>query len=224
MASITAMKIRFILFDLDGTLVDSSRDLTEAVNTGLASFGGRVFTPEEIKRLVGEGVTRLVEKVFPEGDNAGREIVKERMLEHYGAHATRYSRPYKGIDELLQELCKRKLPLAVVSNKNEKLSRQVLDELNMGPYFQAVFGSDSAPERKPSPVPLIAAAARLGMAPGGGLMVGDSDFDILAGRGAGMKTCGVTWGFRSREKLKSVGADYLIDRPRDLPGIIGLDE
>jgi len=186
------------------------------VNAGLAPLGLPPLSVAEIKKLVGEGVGRLIEKVTPPEYSGHRAGIRERMLSHYAANATRYTRPYPGIRPLLDALREAGIPLAVVSNKNEALSRQVLGELRLMPCFAFVMGSDSAPERKPSPVPLLEASARLGLRPGEGLIVGDSEFDIRAGRSAGMPTCAVSWGFRPRELLSSLSPDRIVEKPEEI--------
>lgn len=209
-----------IIFDLDGTLVDSARDLTESLNYAVLGYrSGAPFTVAQVKQLVGEGVTRLIEKALKTEDADTVSKVRARFLEHYHMHITDYTRPYPGMREALESLaaCRK----AVVSNKNELLSVKVLRDLDLYGYFDVVLGSDSVQEIKPSPIPLVTAMTRLGVPPEQCVMVGDSDLDIQAGHRAGVFTCAVTWGFRSRELLERFSPDLTIEHPVDLVSYFG---
>ena len=200
--------------------MDSARDLAESLNHAISGYRSNgPFSVLQVKALVGEGVTRLIEKALGEGNLENAHEVRARFLEHYHEHITDYTRLYPGMREALYALsgCKR----AVVSNKNEALSVKVLRNLEIIQYFDAVLGSDSAVETKPSPVPLQEAMKRLGYNPGQCVMVGDSDLDIQAGKRAGVTTCAVTWGFRSRELLERFNPDLIIDHPVDLVSFFG---
>lgn len=209
------MPVRLIIFDLDGTLVDSSVDLTNALNYAMEPYGFRRLTVEDTIGLVGEGITRLIEKIVGDADQAVKDEVTQRFLQHYTGHILDYTRDYPGVRETLERLgAYRK---AVISNKREALSRMVLGGLGLLRHFDLVVGSDSAPERKPSPVPVRKVLADLGFEPSEAIMVGDSNFDVDAGRAAGVTTVAVTYGYRPRDMISH--ADYLIDR---MPGLIPL--
>ncbi|VAX31699.1 Phosphoglycolate phosphatase [hydrothermal vent metagenome] len=199
-------KIRLIIFDLDGTLVDSSKDITNALNYALKPYGFKAMTVKETVKLVGEGITRLIEKVIGTEKIGITDDVLKRFLEFYSDHLTEYTRPYPGVRETLDNLSAYKK--AVISNKREALSRRLLEELGMASYFNHILGSDSTPEKKPSPLPVLTVLSREGLTPDQALMVGDSNLDIEAGRNAGVITIGAGYGYRPLEALKR--ADFLI--------------
>ncbi len=210
------MSVRLIIFDLDGTLVDSSEDLTNALNYAMEPYSFRRLTVTDTIGLVGEGITRLIEKIVGNADPAVKDDVTQRFLGHYTSHILDYTRDYPGVRETLERLgAYRK---AVISNKREALSRMVLDRLGLLSHFDLVVGSDSAPERKPSPVPVLKVLTDLGVGPSEAVMVGDSNFDVDAGRAAGVTTVAVTYGYRPRDLIAH--ADYIIDRMPDLIQLI----
>lgn len=205
----TTDTFELIIFDLDGTLVDSSDDLTEALNYATLPLAHKPLSVATVKMLVGEGVSRLIEKVLNENEGTMKDEVTTRFNDYYLRHLTNHTRAYPHVLETLARMTA--FRKAVISNKKEALSKKVLNDLDMLKYFDLVMGSDSVPERKPSPLPLITAAQRLDVAPEYCLMIGDSQFDMVAGRRASMKTCGVTYGFRGKAILVESGADYLVD-------------
>ncbi|MDI6801462.1 MAG: HAD-IA family hydrolase [Thermodesulfovibrionales bacterium] len=203
------MSIKLIIFDLDGTLVDSSIDICNAINYAIKPYGVQPITVQETISLVGEGITRLMEKVIErEGISADRDELTERFLKYYSSHLIDNTTVYPGVIETLKKLNNHKK--AVISNKREVLSIRTLDELGILEYLDLVVGSDTMAERKPSPVPLQYAMEKLGAAPDETVIVGDSNFDIEAGKAAGIKTVAVTYGYRPLDLLK--GADFIIDR------------
>ncbi len=212
-----APRFDFVLFDLDGTLVDSSGDLTGAVNATLGSLGLPPLSRAEIVSFVGDGARKLLTRTLA---RFGRDEVDEAVARFKAAYRARCldeTRPYPGVPELLARLAG--LPLGVVSNKPAEFARQVLDGLGLGARFGAVVGGDEA-ELKPSPAPLRLAMTRLGLAGGRGLMVGDHTNDLGAGRAAGLATCGVTWGLDLGRAVRAGDADYLCDSPAELAGIV----
>jgi phosphoglycolate phosphatase len=224
------MSIALVIFDLDGTLIDSSVDITNALNHALSPYAVQPLTAEETIRMVGEGIPRLIEKVvgpkgngvllkavnqFPEDPRKLQEIradVKNRFIEYYSGHILDHTKEYPGVRETLEQLGSYRK--AVISNKMESLSRKVLDGLGLSRYFDCVVGSDSTPEKKPSPLPVQKVLSDLHMKPDQAVMVGDSNFDVDAGKAAGVLTVAVTYGYRPRAVIAH--ADYLIDRMIDL--------
>jgi phosphoglycolate phosphatase len=215
------MSIRIIIFDLDGTLIDSSVDITNALNYALEPYSSRRLTVDDSTKLVGEGITRLMEKLIGSlrGDNVSpqasaelRAHVTARFLKHYTEHILDSTREYPGVKETLERLGN--YQKAVISNKNESLSRMVLDGLGLSKYFVIVVGSDTTPERKPSPLPILKVLSDLHARPTDAVIVGDSNYDIDAGKAAAITTVAVTYGYRPREVIAH--ADYLIDRMTDL--------
>ena len=209
------------MFDLDGTLVDTAQDITNALNFAIEPYDIKILTVENTIKLIGEGISRLVEKVLPVEKMHLKSNVMKRFLEHYSEHLTNNSKEYPYIKETLENLTGFKK--AVISNKREDLSKKLLEELGLSEYFDLIIGSDTAGERKPSPVPVLYVVAKLGLSPEESVIVGDSNYDMEAGKRAGVRTIAVTYGYRPRENL--IGADYIIDDIRELiPLVHRLDQ
>lgn len=201
------MSLKLIIFDLDGTLVDTAQDITNALNHAVEPFGIPPLSIGETTALVGEGITRLMEKVLGDRYGALGAEVQGRFIEHYTGHLTEYSAPYPNVRETLERL--EGLKKAVISNKRENLSRRLLEALDLDRHFALVVGSDTVSERKPSALPILHVLSALGAGPGESIMVGDSNYDIEAGKRAGLKTVAVTYGYRDRSVLKD--ADHMIE-------------
>jgi len=210
------MSLRLIIFDLDGTLVDSSADIMHALNYAVEPYSSRRFTVQETITLVGEGIPRLIEKITPGTDEQTRAKVMERFTHHYVTHLLDHTTVYPGIQETLAGLSDYRK--AVVSNKREFLSKMVLEGLGLSGYFDVVIGSDSVAASKPSPVPLRKVLSDLHFQPDEAVMVGDSNYDVDAGKAAGVRTIAVTYGYRPIDAIKH--ADFLIDRMSDLIPLI----
>ncbi len=210
------MSIKLVIFDLDGTLIDSSVDITNALNYALEPYSLRKLTVEDSIKLIGEGINRLIEKIAGDMGDAVVDSVTKRFLEHYTKHILDYTKEYPGVKETLEKLDKYKK--AVISNKKENLSRMVLEGLGLLQYFDIIIGSDTTPERKPSPVPILKVLSELHINASDSVIVGDSNYDVDAGKAAGVKTIAVTYGYRPREVIAH--ADYLIDRMIDLVPLI----
>lgn len=204
--------VRLIVFDLDGTLVDSSMDITNAINYATKELGLPRFSVSRIIELVGEGISRLVEKALPMDLAGHSEEVLAKFLDHYSGHLTDHTRPYPGVEETLPILSTyRKI---VLSNKREDLSRRVLEETGLLRHFDMVIGSDTFREKKPSPMPILAVLEKFALHKNNAVIVGDSDVDILTGKRAGIYTIAVSYGYRSRDALRE--ADHIIDRMDEL--------
>ena len=210
------MPIKLIMFDLDGTLVDTSKDITNALNYAIKPYGLKDLTVEDTIKMIGEGITRLIEKVLSDEKSQWRDEVIKRFLAYYSEHLIDYSSVYPYVRETLEKL--NGYRKAVISNKKEYLSMKLLDKLGLLKYFNLVIGSDTTSERKPSPIPVIHVFTRLGIDPDESIIVGDSNYDIEAGKKAGIKTVAVTYGYRERHYLKE--ADYIIDNIKDLVTVL----
>ncbi len=213
--------VRLLIFDLDGTLIDSSQDITDAINYAITPFGVKPLTVNEIKERVGSGITKLIEALLSYeeikrlGGNPGEEAIR-RFLEYYSMHLLDNTGPYLGVRETLQKLTAYKK--AVISNKREVLSKRILEGLGLLRFFDIVLGSDSVSEKKPSPVPVLEVLGRLGASKDEAVMIGDSNYDIESAHAAGVKIIAVTYGYRSKEDLKS--ADFMIDSFKELLDIL----
>ena len=204
------------MFDLDGTLVDTVQDITDALNYALKPYDMESLTPENTKEMIGEGVSKLVEKVLPVEKMHLKSDFMKRFLEYYSEHLTNNSKEYPHIRQTLENLTN--LSKAVISNKREDLSKRLLEELGLSEYFDLIVGSDTAGERKPSPLPVLYVIHKLGVSIEESIIVGDSNYDIEAGKKAGVKTVAVTYGYRHRESLTE--AHYIIDDIRELVPLV----
>jgi phosphoglycolate phosphatase len=211
------MPIKLLIFDLDGTLIDSLSDLTDATNHMLDIFGRKHLTPADVRLMVGQGALNLVERAMPGASSLDVDRGMHAFLEYNEAHLADKTRPYSGVPETLDRLSARGLELAVISNKNVALCRKVLALLGIDGYFRAVLGADSLPFRKPSPEPLLKLLRDFELSAGEAAMVGDSINDIAAGQGAGVVTIGCTYGYGDGSEL--VGADYRIDSFDEIMGL-----
>jgi phosphoglycolate phosphatase len=217
------MSYQCLLFDLDGTLVDSRADLINSVNLMLAELGRRALPDNRVLTFVGDGVRMLVERALragqkdpPQGQDVDRAL--EIFKRHYHEHLLDQTRVYPGVKQTLARLCH--IPKAVVTNKSYEFTIRLLDGVGLSPYFKVVIGGDSLSERKPSPLMLFEAASRCGARASECLMVGDSRVDVEAGRAANMKTCGYVPGFRGRTELVEAGADFVIERFNELCALV----
>ena len=211
------MPLQAILFDLDGTLVDSATDITHAFNSAMERYGAPQVSRQEIEVMLGEGLTRIMKK-FDELKDLGIDAtdVRKHFREYYLSNIAVYSRPYPGVEDTLQRL--KDFKKAVVSNKLEVFTRKTLRQLHLLPYFDLVMGGDSGPERKPSPQALVSALSKLGVPAEETLMVGDTLYDMEAARGAGVKTVAVTYGYGPPGFAD--GADFTMDQFPELLDIV----
>ncbi|MBI5055957.1 MAG: HAD-IA family hydrolase [Nitrospirae bacterium] len=208
--------LKLLIFDLDGTLADTAQDIADAINFALKPFGNKIYSVEETKAMVGSGISKLLASLLPDKDEKNTETVLNRFLDYYTEHIIDHTTAYPHVKETLPELGNYKK--AVVSNKREALSKKVLEGLGIAQHFNVVFGSDSVPEKKPSPVPVLKLLEKFNITREEAVIIGDSNFDIESGKAAGIKTIAVTYGFRKREILKD--ADFIIDSFDMLPDIL----
>lgn len=208
------MIIRAVLFDLDGTLVDSLEDLTDAVNHIRQAFSQQPLTAGEVRSKIGKGVRDLVQRSLPgvTGPDINRAI--GMFLEFNRLHIADKSSLYPGIPEALHELSALGIRMAIVSNKNEDLSSLIAQTLRIHALFESICGGDTFPEKKPSPLPLLKVAENMGLLPCECIMAGDSINDIQAAQHAGITSIACTWGYGSAEEL--TGADAFAHTPREL--------
>lgn len=210
--------IDLVIFDLDGTLVDSLGDLADSMNAALESLGFPTHPTESYRFFVGDGVVTLARRAVPSEvvDEATIGEAVRLMREEYSRRWTDTTRPFPGIPELLAGLRRRDLKTAILSNKPDFATREMA-RLLFGQFpFQAVRGASPDHPLKPDPTTALAICSDLGADPSRTVYVGDTDVDMETGRRAGMKTVGVTWGFREVEELRKAGAHRIIDHPLDL--------
>jgi len=205
-----------IVFDLDGTLIDSRRDITTAINRTRREHGLPPLTLEQVVGMVGEGARVLIERAFGGDLPADRlDAVLARYLETYRAVCLDETRPYPGVPEMLAELAGL-YPLALLSNKGEELSRLILDGLGLAGRFRAIAGGDSLPTRKPDPAGLRRLAERLSVPLAGLLLVGDTRIDAATAANAGCPFALVEWGFPRPPGVADLAADLRVATAAEL--------
>lgn len=201
-----------VLFDLDGTLLDTLDDLHNAVNHVLRQFGYPERTIQEVCRFVGNGATRLIQLAVPEGESP--EPVLAAFQSYYATHCDILTKPYEGVPQALAILGE-KYPLAVVSNKPDRAVKELAKI-----YFPGLYARGESMDcpRKPAPDMVLKAMAAIGAERC--VYVGDSDVDILTAKNALVPCLSVTWGFRGEEELRAAGGQYFCHDPKDLPAKI----
>ena len=210
-----------VIFDLDGTLLDTLEDLADAGNWVCRRNGWPEHSLEEFRAMVGHGIPNLVERFSPEGCRSPLLMVNTlaQFSQYYGAHNMDKTLPYAGMEELAAELKKRGVQMAVYSNKADDFSRQIVEHFFPG-VFSLVRGKVRGVPVKPDPTGVRQVLAELNADPAATLFVGDSSVDMETAHNAGLPACGVTWGFRSRESLEAAGAEFLADTPEQLAAVI----
>lgn len=212
------MKLEAVLFDLDGTLVDSLGDLADSMNTVLARNGLPTHPTDAYRYFVGEGIEVLVQRALPgglRGEPALPKFVGEMQAE-YEARWADSTRPYPGIPELLGALAGNGIPIAVLSNKPHEATCQVVSRLLGSWSFSAVLGAGPGLPKKPDPSGALRIARDLGIAPASWLYLGDTAIDMATANAAGMFAVGALWGFRDRRELLESGAKILARHPLDV--------
>ncbi|MEI6205233.1 MAG: HAD-IA family hydrolase [Desulfuromonadales bacterium] len=212
------MTIRAVLFDLDGTLVDSLEDLTDAVNHVRAFFSLSRLSTHEVGLMVGKGARNLIRQALPDSSVHEFERGLQLFFDFNTAHIADKSRLYPDAAETLVQLQSIGTRLSVISNKNERLSNLILQKLEIHHFFEFICGGDTFSEMKPSPLPLLQVIAQLGVTRQEAVMVGDSINDIQAGRQAGIMTIGCRWGYGNSAEL--AGSDYLAESCKNVFAII----
>lgn len=206
------MQIKTVLFDLDGTLLDTLGDLMDAVNFALEKRGYPARTLEDIRAFVGNGVGKLMQRALPPGKSADAESCLMDFHAYYNAHMTDRTVPYAGISALIPALQARGIALAVLSNKYDPAAKALVQHY-FGNAFSLVCGERPDIPRKPDPTAVHLILQTLHTLPENALYIGDSGVDMQTAKNAGLYAVGAAWGFRSRETLRKHGADTLIDKP-----------
>ena len=207
-------KRHIVVFDLDGTLVDSAPDIAGAANAMLAELGAAPLSLAAITRMIGDGSPKLMERALAA---AGRTLdlaeVMPRYMEHYTAHATRLVKPYPGVIETLAHLQEHGYRLGVCTNKPYEATLMVLEFCHIAAYFSASIGGDSLPQRKPAKEPLLAVIAKLGGTPDQAVMVGDSATDHATAVNAGIPALIIPSGYGMEEAPATPGFNNFADLP-----------
>lgn len=211
------MNFKGVIFDLDGTLVDSIEDIGESMNLVLEKNYFPVHSMMAYKKMVGRGLFNLTQVALPETVRDEKTVLAcyEQLLDIYEEHCTVKTRPYDGIIPLLDELKSKEMKLAVFSNKADKFTKKVVRELLPG-YFDMVVGMTTEELKKPNPVCALEIARQLGVSPQSFVYLGDTGIDMQTAQNAGMYALGVLWGFRTEEELLAAGAKGILSHPADL--------
>ncbi len=195
-----------VIFDMDGTILDTLDDLRNSVNYALNKHGFPERSREEIRRFLGNGMVRLIERAVPEGtDPEVTASVLDAHKKYYPDHCAELTRPYPGICDLIAELKNVGLKTAVVSNKTDKNVKSLVDTYFKGLFTVSVGARDGVP-RKPSPELVSIALEELGVSTEDAIYIGDSDVDVETARNSGLEMITVLWGFRDKEQLIEAGA------------------
>lgn len=205
------------VFDLDGTLVDSRADIVRSVNAALAAFGRPQLPPEVVASYVGHGARRLIRRAF--GEDQPEDVIDrayEFFIPFYRENLLVETRPYPGVEEALRTISEEGHPMAVLTNKPEALSVEMIEGLGWSRYFFRVYGGDSLEERKPHPLGLRLIMEEAGATPDRTVMVGDSAVDVQTARAAGTFACGVSYGFQP-ETFEAHPPDFVVDSLVELP-------
>ena len=205
-----------ILFDLDGTLVNSIFDIGDAMNRILVRRNRKTLTYDQYRNLVGHGMNRLVADIFPEETGESLAALQREFAREYGEHVTDKTRAYGGIPELLEELARRGIPMGIFTNKSQAQADAVVSACLGEGYFRLVRGAREGLPMKPDAAALKPDLVSWNLPPEEILFVGDSAVDILTARSGGFSSCGVLWGFRERPELEEAGAEAVISSPEEL--------
>ncbi len=208
------------IFDLDGTLTNTLEDLKNSVNFALQSEGLPLRSKEEIRRFVGNGVLKLIGRSVPENTPKDVELkVLETYRKHYAVHLNDTTTPYDGIVPMLKTLQRDGIKTAVVSNKGDEAVKVIVKRF-FGDIISLAIGRKDDVPAKPAPDSVWSAMKQLGCSADETIYIGDSEVDIETAHNAGLKCIAVTWGFRDKKMLQTVGADYIIDTPEEIFNII----
>lgn len=206
-----------VIFDLDGTLVDSKQDLCNSVNATRSYMGMEPLPDDVVASYVGNGAPVLIKRAMGEGaTEAQLEAALAYFLSYYREHMLDYTRDYPGVRECLAELRGRRIKMAVLTNKPVRFSKEILVGLKLGDYFFQVYGGNSFVEKKPHPVGIETLIEEAGTSRDRTWMVGDSSVDVLTARNAGVKAVGVTYGLKPYT-LDEAPPDLMLDTLADLP-------
>ena len=219
----TMLKYPVIIFDLDGTLLDTLHDLHAAVNHALAAHNLPLRTLQEVRAALGNGVGALLQQsVPPEADAATLEAVTATFRPYYLAHSLDATRPYEGIAEALAALKRAGHRMGIVSNKPDDAVQELHRRFFAPAGVDIAVGERRGVPRKPDPAAVFSAMARLGAEPGQAVYVGDSEVDLETARRAGLPCIACAWGFRDEPQLVEAGAGTIIYRPAELPELLNL--
>ncbi len=214
------MSYSAVIFDLDGTLVDTIEDLTAAMNAALARFALPTHTARDCKMMIGSGAMRFAERALPSDKQALAEKVLALMRDHYRDNCFENTRLYDGMGETVQQLRHRGLRLAMLTNKDQAVASRIIEHFFGPETFQYVVGATQSQRIKPDPGTTIGIVKSMELSCEDFVFVGDSAVDIATARAAAIRSVGAAWGFRGRDELIAAGADIIIDSPREILDLV----
>ena len=212
---------KYVIFDLDGTLLNTIDDLADAGNWVCRNHGWPTHTVEEYKHFVGNGMTKLAGRFAPEDWRTPERVqmILDEFMPYYDAHKADKTAPYAGMPQTLARMKAAGVSMAVLSNKADQMAGPVVERYYPG-VFPVVQGALPDLPTKPDPTLLHRLMERMGAAAGDTLFVGDSNVDIRTAKNGGLTSCGVLWGFRTRQELEAEGADYIVSDPDKLADLV----
>lgn len=214
------MKYQLAIFDLDGTILDTLDDLADSLNYALEKSGYPVRTRDEVRRFVGNGIRKLIERGVPSGTDAESvSRVHENFTAYYKVHCADKTKPYENIPELLKKLRENGVKTAVVSNKADYAVQDLCVQYFEG-LFDAAVGEREGVRKKPAPDSVNAVLEKLGVNRENSVYIGDSDVDVETARNSGMNCIAVDWGFRDRDLLISSGAEIIVSEPLKIAEVV----
>ncbi len=211
-----------VLFDLDGTIMDSAPDIAAAVNRVSVQLGLGLRNEEKIRAAVSKGGAAIVAAAFGELDEAMREPILQRSLAEYALRIFEKSKYFAGIEELLEALDQAKVHWGIVTNKNSHLTSLLAAATGLNKRASVIVCGDTLEQRKPDPAPVLHACKVAGIDPLNSFFVGDDLRDVQAGRAAGLKTIGVTYGYADADEVASWNADFVVSHAIEILPLVGL--
>lgn len=209
-----------VIFDMDGTLLNTLEDISDSINHVLAMYSFPCRKPDEIRSFLGNGAAQLMKLAIPDGSGNPRyQSCLEDYCSHYQENLQNKTHAYDGVMPLLGQLSREGYKLSIVSNKPDQAVKELAD-FYFGEYVKVAIGETDGVSRKPAPDTVLKAIEKLGSTANKTVYVGDSEVDVETARNSGITCVGVTWGFRDREVLEQSGADHIIDNPQELLKII----
>jgi phosphoglycolate phosphatase len=219
MGGLKLTPVRALIFDLDGTLIDSRHDLIHSVNAMLRELGRKELAEETISGYIGHGAPRLVERALGNGTpEQEKQQALEFFLRYYEAHKMDTTHAYPGVGETLEQLAS--VPMAVLTNKPVRMSVRILDALGLSNYFRVIYGGNSFETKKPDPLGASTILRELGTEPQDALMVGDSEVDVQTARNAGTLAASVNYGFGVHDR-NAYPADIYLEQFAELTTLLG---
>jgi len=209
------MDLDLLIFDLDGTLIDSRKDIANSVNWTLREMGLEELPHDHIYQYVGHGVRALIQGAVDEAHGVdGYDKAMKIFDEYYQAHLLDYTQLYPGLLDVLEKNSDK--ALAVITNKPQRYTDPIMMGLNLTDYFDVILGREACIEMKPHPEPIFKVLSSVSVAPEKAMIIGDTEVDVEAGRRAGIKTCGVLFGFGKEDLIRAAKPDFLVETSEKL--------